>query len=1013
MKLEAGMAGLMLCCCVTGHLQSAEAPWRVAETPWPASLGNHRAVVHVEKPADAVLAHIPWRRHDNAPEKKAVFVTEAGSTNVLANSLVLRLDRESGDVVFQAPGAGDYCIYYMPFTLKGPWWLPGTDYDKLRCRADQEWLRKNELKAGLEGGKAKSLPEAKLLRFEARTEFDSFYPMEIVATAEETTQFKAKHPAPYLLFPENRRDPIRMTEDLPEKWIRGGPGDMLKDDVEQNEFYVFQIGVYAAGADLERVSVSFSDLRSGGGEVIPASALRCFNLGGIDWKGRPFAKQVGVAKGRIQAFWCGVDVAAETKPGVYEGAVTVKPEGQAPATVKLVLNVLPQVLKDRGDSELWRMSRLRWLDSTIGLEEEVTAPYTPLKVKGRSVSCLGREVVFGNLGLPDRIKCGESDILSGPAGFHVQTAEGPVNWKAGEVKVVSRNKARVTLVSQAAGDGFSLGSHVEMEFDGYINVQLTLKAEREMDIADCALEIPMKKAFAEYMMGLGCKGGYRPERWDWKWDQNKHEKSVKKKSQDSVWLGTVKGGLQCKLKGPDYRWPLVNFHDKYRPLLMPEAWHNEGKGGCRIEAGSGESVIFRAFGGPRKMAAGQVLRFDFGLLVTPVKPLDVKAHWQQRYYHSWRGVAEPAKIAESGATIVNIHQGRNELNPFINYPFLTADKMAGYAKKAHEAGLKMKIYYTIRELSNHAAELWALRSLGNEIYAEIHAEGRGGWLGYAWLHEHLDDRFASAWHEDLGYTHDASLSQTGLSRWHNYYLEGLNWLCANVGIDGLYLDEIGYDREIMKRVRRVLDRARPGSLLDLHSSTPPDENYAASCLNLYMEHMPYLDSVWIGEGRNYNESPDYYLVEISGVPFGLMGEMLQGGGNPWRGMLYGMTTRLAWSGNPKPIWKVWDEFGIGDSRMLGYWDEQCPVKTGNKDVLATAYVKQGKTLISLASWAKDPTTVNLSIDWKALRLDPAKATLRAPAVDRFQEEKTWKPTDGISVEPGKGWLLIVRDSLEK
>ena len=56
-----------------------------------------------------------------------------------------------------------------------------------------------------------------------------------------------------------------------------------------------------------------------------------------------------------------------------------------------------------------------------------------------------------------------------------------------------------------------------------------------------------------------------------------------------------------------------------------------------------------------------------------------------------------------------------------------------------------------------------------------------------------------------------------------------------------------------------------------------------------MEHFPYINSLWFGEGYDYDETPDYWLVEISGIPFGLYGEMLKGGGNPWRGMLYGMT----------------------------------------------------------------------------------------------------------------------------
>jgi len=43
-------------------------------------------------------------------------------------------------------------------------------------------------------------------------------------------------------------------------------------------------------------------------------------------------------------------------------------------------------------------------------------------------------------------------------------------------------------------------------------------------------------------------------------------------------------------------------------------------------------------------------------------------------------------------------------------------------------------------------------------------------------------------------------------------------------------------------------------------------------------------------------------IPFSGIPFSLMGEMLQDGGTPWRGMVYGMTNRLPWSGqNPARI----------------------------------------------------------------------------------------------------------------
>ncbi len=66
---------------------------------------------------------------------------------------------------------------------------------------------------------------------------------------------------------------------------------------------------------------------------------------------------------------------------------------------------------------------------------------------------------------------------------------------------------------------------------------------------------------------------------------------------------------------------------------------------------------------------------------------------------------------------------------------------------------------------------------------------------------------------------DAAILTSGASRWYNFYVEGINWLVRNIPIDGLYLDDVAYDRTILKRVRKVLDRARPGCLIDLHSNT--------------------------------------------------------------------------------------------------------------------------------------------------------------------------------------------------
>ena len=95
--------------------------------------------------------------------------------------------------------------------------------------------------------------------------------------------------------------------------------------------------------------------------------------------------------------------------------------------------------------------------------------------------------------------------------------------------------------------------------------------------------------------------------------------------------------------------------------------------------------------------------------------------------------------------------------------------------------------------------------------------------------------------------------------------------------------------------------------------------------------------------------------------------------------------------------------------MIGYWGPEHPVKTGRKDILATAYVKKNRVLLALASWAKETVGVRLQIDWDALGLDESKDVLEAPFIQDFQRETRFTPREEIPVEPGKGWLILIHD----
>jgi hypothetical protein len=964
---------------------------------WPKHLGNHRARIFLHEEADAVRLHLPWRRRDPMAQNKDIVILDAATGRKIRNVVRVEINREYGDLLFQPDTVpGEYHVYYMPYAASEEPWNYSVTYDVPHSTADPAWLDRH----GLVGQRLrephwKAFPEAQVLEIQARTEFDSFYPMEVIATASETQELLTRHSeASCLFFPEDRTHPIRMRDDLPLRWIRRGPGAEFEGEARRGEFYVFQIGVFAARDDVEDVAVRFEDLCTARGDVLSSAAFRCVNLDGIDWLGRPLHKTFAVAKGKVRALWFGVQIPKDAAAGMYQGTLTLCPKGQEETAVPLRLTVGAEVLEDAGDNELWRHSRLRWLDSTIGLDDGVVAPYTPLEVDGPTVRCLGRAVRFADTGLPQSIRSADREILARPMAMVVETADGALSWEDAGTRIVKTSPGAVIREFQCTSGPLRMHCRAHMEFDGYINFRVTLTTEKPIKVKDIRLEIPIRRARATYMMGLGRKGGVRPRSWNWRWDIARADQMV--------WIGDVDAGVQCKLKWPEATWEIANL----RASGLPKTWENNGQGGGTVTEEGDDTVLVRAYSGERTIQPGEELPFWFGLLITPVKPLD-PAHWNQRYCHHTLPPTihtPPPSVDEAlacEATIINVHHG-SKLNPNINYPFLAVDELSAYVKEAHEKGVKVKIYYTVRELSNRAAELWALRSLGDEVFSD----GPGG--GASWLHEHLESGYSAAWHQMLPDGEvDAAIRTSGLSRWHNYYLEGLAWLLRNVEIDGLYLDGIGYDREIMKRVRRIMDRERPGGLIDFHSGN--EFHFGLSPANKYMEHFPYLSSLWFGEGYDYNESPDYWLVEVSGIPFGLYSEMLHGHGNPWRGMIYGMTARYYDGADPKHIWRVWDTFGIQDAKMISYWDASCPVRTDHKDVLVTTYCKEGRVLVALASWAREPVCCRLQIDWGATGLDRQKTTMYAPTIPGFQEATCFHPSDEIPVDPARGWLLILEE----
>lgn len=950
------------------------------------SKGNHRAVLRIDTAASAVFVRIPWRRPDPDPGAIAVVFVDAVRGDTVLDVVTVESTPESGSFVFRPlPGASEYHAYYYPYRTTGGYY-PDVSFLSPESRADPSWI--DELGA-LDRATVGSFPSATVTAIQSIDDFHDFFPMEVIATEQEMESLRSPETEPFLLFPEDRSRPIRMRHGLPRHWAADGPRSAFGAVARPGEYYTFQVGVFASDTSLADLQVDI--------EGFDEASSTCFNTAGIDLSGRTFAKRIDVPRGQVQALWFGIDL-AHVRSGKVEGVIRVSASGIAERAVAVNIQVQGEPVPNHGFDDPASMSRLAWLNSTIGDDPDfVIEPYEPVRVEESTLHILGRAVHLATTGLPARIVSGfapdmtglasEVDILARPIEFEVQ---GEPAWRSVDEphpEQVASGRAEWTATSRS--DRFDLVVHGALEYDGMLDYRIELVAREDAQVSDVRMPVAYEPEAATWILGLGFRGGRRPESIDWTWNVENH--------QEGVWMGAVNRGLQYVLRDRNYVRPLnTNFY-RNQPLNLPPSWYNSGKGGIRIHEEDG-AVVATNYSGFRTVAAGDTLHFHVRFLITPFRPLDTKTQFSTRFVHQYVPVDT---VKAWGGTVVNIHHA-NPINPYINYPFFALDELKAYIDEAHAKGIKVKLYYTIRELTYKAYELFALRSLGDEIFND----GEDG--GHPWLQEHIRDRYHKAWH--AWRVDDAAILDKGTSRWTNYYVEGLNWLAEKQQIDGLYLDDIAFSRETVKRMVSVLHRHRSEVVIDLHSANQYNvrDGWINSAM-LYMEHFPYVSRLWFGEYFDYDRGPDYWLTEVSGIPFGLMGEMLQDGGHPYRGLLYGMTARKYGDVDPRPVWSMMTDFGIADSRMLGYWLKDAPVRTGDPDVLATTYSKPGGALVVLASWADSDRRVYLDIDWHALGFDgPTGMQYSVIEVDGLQEPAVLSLSDPVAVPANQGLYLIVQ-----
>ncbi len=155
--------------------------------------------------------------------------------------------------------------------------------------------------------------------------------------------------------------------------------------------------------------------------------------------------------------------------------------------------------------------RFKWWNTAAGNINKVIAPWTPLKVKNRTVEFWGRTMTIGAAGLPSQVVSQGRDLLASPTVLQAEFADGKtVTAEGAAAKLTSTADHRVVATSSAKLGALAVASRVTAEFDGMYKVELTLTPQGAVEVHNLKVVMPLAPAMADYVYGAGegIRSGY-------------------------------------------------------------------------------------------------------------------------------------------------------------------------------------------------------------------------------------------------------------------------------------------------------------------------------------------------------------------------------------------------------------------------------------------------------------------------------------------------------------------------
>ena len=687
-----------------------------------------------------------------------------------------------------------------------------------------------------------------------------------------------------------------------------------------------------------------------------------------------------------------------------------------------------------------------WVHTQEGYWDGVPPPWTPVQAQQNpdgtvAVRVWGRHHEFAATAMLNQIEARNKQILAAPIELTARANGQELTWKDGRVELKETSETIAVLEQTLNNESATLRIDTDIEYDGYMLFNCTLRAKKDLNLEQLRLQIPLRSEHASLCYGARVYPKEPGDNWMTSMNTGAVRSDLAFRFSPNIWLGDEQRGLCWQVESDEHWRPA----DQQKAIeILPR----------------NDVTIFRAnlVEVPKELAPGETLHYRFALLATPVKPL-LRDAWDLRivrFEPYGRGLELPEMTTDGVATAqVLLETGIRRIltlgGDMWPYPMPIHERysrmLTRMVNTVHAEGMRVHPYLIHERLPTMAPEfdIHGLHMLNRPIKTYYPGPYRPPGA----------DRPGAV---SMQYGADSQGNATFCTKsiaLQDMYIHSLAQRLDVYGEDGVYLDGTsahttacknmlhgcGYraedgtihatspvfaNRDFIRRIYATVKQRRPDGVVDLHST---------GCFN--SSALAYADVMWTGEhwyhlrmtGTDYiagELSLDMFRTEFMGYQIGVAADTLThrllSGDRNGRHLLatsllhdipFRTNTRNAPTGEENhsaiifELWKLRDRFGAAapEVEKLFYWENQDYVRVTPQKCYATLLKHPDNGVLALISNLKRNTqTVSVTFNLNKLGFHGQKID----AFDALTNEPVeLSPRGNISVSlKSEDWIYI-------